>query len=416
MAFATALAIGYNNQKFLVIVSGLFFLILYIILIQFDSPKDDILVFFDYSQAFKEGTLFDNGGFSEYPPLAWIFILLPGLFTDSLQTYYMIYAAIDVICMFIISVVMIRVCEGRTNFLFILILIYIIITSIYARDAVMKFDIIAVMFMALSLMMFLNKKYYGSVLFAVIGGLIKLFPLMVIIVYLFMLLREKDGLIELSKGITCCIAVFCSIVIILFLTRFDMDILFGFVSFQSDRGFHIESMMGTISVVLCNLMGWPTAYVPNYHTYDIDNQICDALLNSWSVIMIVVLVVSISLIFFGCMKKQINDEKVRFKILTASVFFLLLVCLLINKVFSTQFLQWIYPLMIMFLCYRKVSDIVMFAVMYAATMLISVDFLSSSNQTLLLARDILLIVLLIFSASYVLFGRWDIIRMDCKDG
>ena len=132
--------------------------------------------------------------------------------------------------------------------------------------------------------------------------------------------------------------------------------------------------------------------------------------------MIVVLVVSISLIFFGCMKKQINDEKVRFKILTASVFFLLLVCLLINKVFSTQFLQWIYPLMIMFLCYRKVSDIVMFAVMYAATMLISVDFLSSSNQTLLLARDILLIVLLIFSASYVLFGRWDIIRMDCKDG
>ena len=341
--------------------------------------------------------------------------MLPGLFTDSLQTYYMIYAAIDVICMFIISVVMIRVCEGRTNFLFILILIYIIITSIYARDAVMKFDIIAVMFMALSLMMFLNKKYYGSALFAVIGGLIKLFPLMVIIVYLFMLLREKDGLVELSKGITCCIAVFCSIVIILFLTGFDMDILFGFVSFQSDRGFHIESMMGTISVVLCNVMGWPTAYVPNYHTYDIDNQICDALLNSWSVIMIVVLIVSISLIFFGCMKKQINDEKVRFKILTASVLFLLLVCLLINKVFSTQFLQWIYPLMIMFLCYRKVPDIVLFAVMYTAIMLISVDFLSSSNQTLLLARDILLIVLLIFSASYVLFGRWDIIGKDCKE-
>lgn len=387
---------------------AVFFIIVWFIMIFINYPSGDVVVFYGYSQEYKAGSLFEGGAFSEYPPLAWIFILVPGMLTSDLQTYYAIYATIDIICMYVTGLALIRICEGCTLNLRGMILAYLVITAIYADLAVWKFDIIPVAMMALSMMFFLEKKYMWAVVFSVIGGFIKLFPFIVLPIFMAMALHHRIVLIQLIKAVIYCLIAVTIAMLILLALRIDMGTIVGFIFFQNDRGFHIESLIGTVSVVICHIMGWETSYIERYHTHDVDNQICYALIGDWNYVFLGSLAIAFAIVIIGAWKNKVSlDGEECFKFLITASLLMMSVLLLFNKVFSTQFIQWLYPLVVLHLCYRdKVGFISLFGIVIGI-MAISKIFLMTHSQELLLVRDVFLFVLLWYSVRYVLFAKWN---------
>ncbi len=392
--------------KRLLLVSAVIFVLLYVILLKFDPPTDDVLVFYDYSQMFKDGTLFDDGAFAEYPPLAWIFILLPGMFSDSLDVYNAIYSGLDILCMFLLGMVLMRICKGRVSNLSLIMVVYLVITLIYADQAVKKFDIVPVLMMTASLMYFLERKDTLAVIFAIIGAMMKVFPILLILVFFIILIKDRGRLIGLFKCLVICCLVCLAIVMLLFLTGIEMDVLFGFISFQSDRGFHIESTVGSLSVVICSIMGLETSYIGHYHTYDVDNVICGALIDNWSFVMVAVMLVVLFAVLILSRKMDYDDEAGRFKYLTAASLALLLSLILVNKVFSTQFVQWFYPLVVMYLCYRDRKEFAVLTSVYVVIMVLSRTFTIIESQELLVVRDVLMLILIISAILNMAGSGW----------
>ena len=399
------------KPKHIYIILGVIFLILYIYLMLTDPPRHDVVLFQKYAEMFKAGTLFNSGVVSGYPPLAWIFIIVPGLFTSDLQSYYEVFAAVDVVCMFLIGVLLYRICKDRTKYPLILLAIYVIITVIYSDHAVRKFDIIPVLFMMVSIYLFLEKKKYSwAVIVALLGGLIKYFPALLIPIFIFMVMKDREALKDTMKGFVICIVLGVAAVAALILSgTMDFASLLGFISSQDARGFHIESTVGTTSVVICHLMGMPTDYVPSTDfTVDVDNAICNAMIGWWMYLFYALVILSFALFFITQYRKRCEDEEDFYKYLTASSLAMILVFILFNKVFSTQFIQWFYPLLIMFLCYREPREGLVLSVLTIAISALSRYFLNTESQEIMLLRDILLFVMMFLAFRYVITRKWSL--------
>lgn len=395
------------------IASGLFFLILYIILMLTDPPDHDVLLFYKYAMEFKEGTLFSSGVVSGYPPLSWIFIIVPGLFSDDLMVYYYIFAGVDVLCMFLIGVFLHRICENRTHYLLLILVVYLIMILLYSDHAVRKFDIVPALMMICSIDLFLRNRYGPAVFVSVIGALVKYFPALLIPVFIVMVMFERDSLKKTLKALLACIGIgLVGLAALLGTGLMDYNSILGFITSQDTRGFHIESLVGTFSTVFCNITGEPTWYVPSTDfTVDVKNAICDALIGPWMYIMLVVILCVMATVFLSFYKKHnavLESKEEYFKFLTASALAMLLAFVLMNKVFSTQFMLWLFPLMIMFLCYRPKVETGFFLVIYLAMMVIVYFFLRSSSQGIMAIRDLLLIALMIISLRYVITRKWTI--------
>ena len=408
------------KPKHIYIILGVIFLILYIYLMLTDPPRHDVVLFQKYAEMFKAGTLFNSGVVSGYPPLAWIFIIVPGLFTSDLQSYYEVFAAVDVVCMFLIGVLLYRICKDRTKYPLILLAIYVIITVIYSDHAVRKFDIIPVLFMMVSIYLFLEKKKYSwAVIVALLGGLIKYFPALLIPIFIFMVMKDREALKDTMKGFVICIVLGVAAVAALILSgTMDFASLLGFISSQDARGFHIESTVGTTSVVICHLMGMPTDYVPSTDfTVDVDNAICNAMIGWWMYLFYALVILSFALFFITQYRKRCEDDEDFYKYLTASSLAIVLVFILFNKVFSTQFIQWLYPLFVMMLCYRDLKQTAILSAVFIFIVLLSRVFLAISyqnmtaGQCLLFVRDILMIYALIvaFRTIHHLGGADDVL-------
>ena len=84
----------------------------------------------------------------------------------------------------------------------------------------------------------------------------------------------------------------------------------------------------------------------------------------------------------------------------------MIVFLLFSKVFSTQFILWIYPLIALFAGYRNRCGTIVVCVLSVAMVLLSTSYLGNHNVWILLLRDSILAVFLFESMKYVLFREW----------
>ena len=171
-----------------------------------------------------------------------------------------------------------------------------------------------------------------------------------------------------------------------------------------------SSFIGTLSVVICHITGDPTSYVIANHTKDVDNFICDALVDYWIYIFLismaaVVLAISIKYLKHG----SEMEEEDNYRFLTSAALAMVVAMLLANKVFSTQFIQWVYPLIVMYMCFRDEKGIITVAAVFCLTVAISRFFLAESIQEMLLFRDILLIIFLYSGLLYVTRKDWEFI-------
>ena len=124
--------------------------------------------------------------------------------------------------------------------------------------------------------------------------------------------------------------------------------ILGFVGFHSDRGFQVEILFAE-SVRLLALVGIGTyQIVPLHDTHDVVGPIPDAVLPYWTAVVGVAIALSFILALRYVTKNVCGHERGwndRSLILMSLV--VILTFMMFNKVFSTQYMVWIMPMMAM---------------------------------------------------------------------
>lgn len=372
------------------------------------EPHDDVLVFYDYAMRFDAGELLYRDFNDFYPPLAWVFILGPGLLTSDLQDYFRIYAGIATLCMFLTLVVIVRICRRNGIRTDAAVLAYMAVTLIYYNHAIRKFDIEAVLFLALSMMLFLERRYALAYPMAVIGGLIKLFPLVAVPVFLIMALRDRSS--QRGTVIGMAVSVVLAIVVIApLMAAFDASEVLKFLGGNSGRGFQSESVMATVSELLCGLLGIGSERIPAYGTTDVSNPICDVLSGPWILAMAAVMIASLAFVWRRS-RGGFGSEQGRIMFVSASLFVVMSAFILSNKVFSTQYIQWLYPMIPLLLAFRGRGDYAYGLIMFAAFVFLSwIGPMGVPDARILLIRDLLLLYLTLHFAGYLGGRDWTLI-------
>lgn len=398
-------AIGWSTRdRCLLGAAGAVLLVLYLFFSS-GEPRDDVLVFYDYAMRFRDGGV-PYADFNDfYPPLAWAFILLPGLLATDLQTYFRVYAGIATIAMFLTLAVIMRICRRQGIRTDAAVLAYMVVTVLYYNHAIRKFDIEAVLFLALSIMFFLERRYGLAYPMAVVGGMIKLFPLVAVPVFLIMAVRDPSSRRGTARGLMCSVVLAAAVFVPLMLTFGPSEVTI-FLGGNSGRGFQSESVTATVSELVCGLLGIGSERVPAYGTTDVVNPICNALSGPWMLVMAVLMVASLLLVWRRSDDRPGSEED-RTRFLAASLFLAMSVFILSNKVFSTQYIQWLYPMIPLLLAYRGPGDYA-----YGLSVFAAVVFLSWLGPTfvpdarILMVRDLLMIYLAVHFARYLCGGDW----------
>lgn len=374
----------------------------------FLEPKDEVVLFFDYSQRFDAGELPYRDFNTGYPPLALAFILAPGLFTDSIHVYFAVYAAVDTVFMFLTLWVILRICRrfGCSNVL--AAVAYMAVTLIYYNQAIRKFDIGAAFFMALAVMLFLERRHALAYPMALIGGLIKFFPMLVIPVFLVLTIGDRKAYRGTIIGVAVCAATVLGALAALALAGFDLSSVTYFMEENASRGFQEESMVGSASIVICRLLGMDYGFIYSNYTNDVDNAICNALQDFWFPVTVACY---LAVILFGAyyvLRREAPPEgEDLFKATAALCFASVVVFILANKVFSTTYIQWFYPFIPLLACLRGRADYVWFLAFCVAVAAISWSTPTfGCRYGLLVFRDLLLLYLALLCCRCLRSGRW----------
>ncbi|PTY37838.1 hypothetical protein BGP77_15305 [Saccharospirillum sp. MSK14-1] len=149
-----------------------------------------------------------------------------------------------------------------------------------------------------------------------------------------------------------CVAV-CVALVLPFLLLWGAD-LFAFLGYHSERGLQVESAYSNLILLLHHLAGLPATVSFNYGSFNINAPLDEALLKLSSVLLLTVL--------FGCygyaglafyragQAGKLDDRRNAIELLAALVCLLLLGAILTAKVFSPQYMLWLFP------CYVLVGN------------------------------------------------------------
>ncbi len=284
----------------------------------------------------------------EYPPVALLIFLIPGLLFKTLPAYYIAFTAemliFDILAIFLITYIAKRINISKAKAL----TGYTLLIAFTAGPLVtQRYDLAAAVMVLAAVAAFIggkNKTAWGVL---ALGVMAKIFPIVVAPFFAIWMLMKKQYS-QLVKGI----AVFGGVVLVTILPWLIMDAksLWTMFAYHLDRGLHAESVYGSF-IILAQMFGFTNVdYDFNYGSFNITSVLADNLANYSFYIMAIVLVILCLFFILQSYKIQIltvNSESSQIEMKTLLIRFVaiaIMVFLIFNKVFSAQYMVWICPL------------------------------------------------------------------------
>lgn len=273
---------------------------------------------------------------AEYPPLAMLWILIPGLFSFSEISYQVafgveayLFLLAGLVCTYRIAGSYIenpkRLCD-----------LYIVLCLIMFDFIIDRYDVFP-MIMCLAALYFVkvDRLPLAWVMIA-IGTMTKLYPALmapVLIIYLCMNGRKMEAL----KGIGICVLIGC-ICMLPFLIA-DPETMLMFLTYHMDRGMQIESVASSILMLLGHFNIIDIGYIFNYGSDNIYGDVPDAVAGCMLYLMVIAIVVTY--IAYGL--KLRDKDRDMFPRFNAACFAVIMLFILVNKVLSPQYIIWMIP-------------------------------------------------------------------------
>lgn len=373
------------------------------------APSEfDVVNFFKQSEAVKSGLLPYTDFVFEFPPFALLFFLIPGVFTSDQNTYALLFGIMVIASVMITAVFMQRICKmmGMNRLIATIVFILMILICFPVR----KYDAFPMCIVAVALYFFIKRRFglaYGLAAFAT---LTKIYPGLIIILFLAINITERDDarLKNVMVGIASCIIVAALAFVPLLMAGVPLHDALSFMSFHSGRGFQNESLFAVLVSTL-TMLGITDSHIEFEHdAYNIVGPLTDAVMPYWMIVTAAtVLIVLLIMIRFVSKRKDHEYGGWNARILVLMSMTVILAFLLVNKVFSTQYLLWLMPMLacvpLTFKRYRGYAIISVMMIVGLSTAYLMCESNSAPFLVLNILRDAILILLFAICIHSMIF-------------
>jgi Protein of unknown function (DUF2029). len=367
-----------------------------------DITTETAKSYFPFAQSVLEGTIPDI----EYPPLALVFITIPGFFASTPEGYSVAFSIMAYL-FFLMGLVLAAKFAKRSNqSQYLAMLAYTVMMLLMLEFVLDRYDIFPMIMTMLSLYCFITKRYTWAWVILSIATMTKLYPAVLMPVYLMMFLMDRDW-----KGAFKGIAVYAlvALAVILPVLLLGSDTISYFYGYHMDRPLQLESTAASLIAVLAilglttvgveftsgsdNLIGaWPDAVAP--------------FLTPLTIVVLLVLYAVAAYVIVRMKRSGLDNENNRMVILGVTLFAAVALFVSVGKVFSAQYMVWLIPL-VLFLMMTTLDHFLtrrIFIIFLVAEVLTQVNFavnfglyngeFNEIGMMVLLVRNILMFVLL----------------------
>lgn len=312
-------------------------------------PAGDVMLYSKYVTYFFEGNLPYRDFFPEYPPLAFIYYLIPGLLAKALPVlsfswlYLLLFGLLSCIAVFLFGLILFQLvqdalgCESAQLYWRRYSVHIICLVPLVAW----RFDIVVALFCLLSLYCLLvdgNMVLSGLLLGLGVG--IKLYPLLLLPVFVLYLYCSRSKLHRYAIGFAIGIA-----------TSFLPPLLYGgwsglarIYSYHSERGLQIESLSASLMLLIRRAYQMPLQITSSYGSWNLKNspsvEIAIRLTPVFAIACIGLALYVIYSCFFAAYSRFARIDSSH---LFVALFLVLIAALLGAKVLSPQFMIWLLP-------------------------------------------------------------------------
>ncbi len=387
------------------------------ILLLMPPPSEfDVVNFFKQSEALKSGLLPYKDFVFEFPPFALIFFTIPGLFTSDQNTYALLFGIMVIIAIAVAMYYVQRICGrigiNRTATT----IIFIVLILIYFP--VRKYDVFPMCLTIVAIFYFIERRFGLAYGLAAMATLTKIYPGLIILLFLTINLTEHrdDRLKNIAVGLISCIAIAALAFIPLLVAGVSPAEALSFLSFHSDRGFQNESLFA-VFVASLSMLGLTESHIVFEHdAYDIVGPLTDAVMPYWTAITIVAILSVLFVTARYVMKRHVSEAGWNERSLIVMSLAIIMIFLLVNKVFSTQYLVWIFPMMVCIplMCKEHLSRTIALVILIVglSTTYLLCESNSSAFVVLNIVRDIMLISLFAMCIHSLLFPESEKAALD----
>lgn len=324
-------------------------IILFVVLdycIGYSAPRDDVINFYNHAESMKAGLIPYKDFEFEFPPFSLIFFLIPGLFTSDLNTYAALFGVEVVVFTLLGLYYLLKICEKTKVNRVLVTVVLLVLVIIYFTDMMKKFDVMPMAFTIASLYYFIQRRFGPAYALIMFAALIKIYPALILVVYIVIncLEHAEYRRRNVMQGVIAAVVVGLVAVVPLMMMSVPFSDIMSFVTFHTDRGFQVESVAGVIIQAL-GLLGLTSfSIVGAHYTWDVAGPLSDAILPYWNFVYISAIVATIILIAIYVVRSRDEVEcGWNARSLMAMAMLITLVFILTNKVFSTQYMIWIFP-------------------------------------------------------------------------
>jgi len=340
----------------------------------------------------------------EFPPLAYVFILIPRLFTSDPMAYQSVYIVMTMMVTMIGLALIMLICRRYEKRALIPMGIYLFAVYIQYEFFFCRLDVIVCVLTLAAVYLYLEKRYPWAFILLAIGMLVKLYPGILFLIFLmpFIISNRKNALRYA--------VLFTATALVLFIPFFIMspDNVFSFISYHSDRGIQIESVAASFVLVVGQL-GLTTVFSNNmYWSFNLEGGLADTILPLMMPLLIVMILGFYVAYYLKC--KNESDDSERFESVVIASFAVLLIFIVFNKVFSAQYILWILFMLIPLFIRTKSFERCVFLLLASVAVIMITDHIVNLYGGLvyqdpyvvciLFIRNIIVIMLMALAVRY----------------
>jgi uncharacterized membrane protein len=294
-------------------------------------------LFFDYFSRISHGQMLYRDFLMEYPPLATVFFILPGLVSSQLNIYAHIFTIqillFDLLGLFIISAMSLRINISS----WISLSIYTISALAIGPIIIHRYDLIPTVMVMLALYAFSLGKHKTSWFFLALGTMTKIYPIIIAPIFLLDYLQKRQFrniIYGISSFLITITAIITPFIII------SPNGLWNSLSYHLQRGLQVESIFGSFLLLAHSLGAMHLNLNFDFGAWNIVSSMA----NNLATVSTILVLLGLGIVYWSFYRNKSLDSIGQISNIVNYSFLTILLFISMGKVFSPQFIIWLYPL------------------------------------------------------------------------
>jgi hypothetical protein len=307
-------------------------------------PKpDDVALYSRYASEILKGRTPYRDFPAEYPPLAFVPIVLPGLSSPATTGGYLRWFLIEnIVLSVMLAISLWRILRVELSPPIALrgLALFLVLAGSLSWVLLLRFDVFPALLAVLSIGALARGRPTLAGIWAALGMCAKLYPIFLIAVLAGYLLAERkfSSLGRLVAG--CAIALLA--VFLPFALITDGKV-FMFLEYHQDRGLHVESVAGGF-LLLAHHLHWAAVELQfKFNSFQLASPWADRIQNGMFLSTLALVGSAAVRSWFLMSKAHRQEGRVKLRSAAALAFFVILVSMISSKVLSPQYMIWLMP-------------------------------------------------------------------------